>query len=154
MGEFESVGNAVAKISEGKRARIALVRALFRPALTEKMEAVARKRAGALGATVAGVLLARGTLEFPLLAKKLLQDKGVDAVVVLGVVVKGKTGHDRIVVEQSTRALVQLSLEYGKPVGIGIIGPGVTLEQAEERAGEYAQGAVDAAVCSCAMLER
>ncbi|MBI4361077.1 6,7-dimethyl-8-ribityllumazine synthase [Candidatus Micrarchaeota archaeon] len=147
MNEFERVGLAV-KQNAQKPVRVAIVRSLFRDDLTQAMEALVRTRAPELNAEITETFLARGVLETPFLARHAFQDEAVDAVVVLGVVIRGETDHDRVVVEHATRALVELSLKSGKPVGVGIIGPGVSLGGAEKRVTEYATGALDAVVCS------
>jgi 6,7-dimethyl-8-ribityllumazine synthase len=49
-------------------------------------------------------------------------------------------------------ALVQLQLRYRKPAGIGIIGPGATLEQAATRKEPYARAAVRAMLASLKCL--
>ncbi len=147
VNEFESVGNRVQAMAK-RPLRLAVVQALFRSALTDAMLAVVRRRAPLLNAALVAHVHARGVLEIPFLAKRLLQKPDVDGIVVLGAVIKGETGHDQLVVEQATRALVDLSLSFSKPVGVGIIGPGVTLQQAEARVTEYAQGALDAVACT------
>ncbi|MBI5225807.1 6,7-dimethyl-8-ribityllumazine synthase [Candidatus Micrarchaeota archaeon] len=151
--EFEIVGNQVQALTNAKGLRIGLVRSLFRSALTEQMQAVVEKRAKVLGVRIAEVRSARGALETPLLTQTLLQHKHIDGVVVLAGVIKGQTAHDDVVVRSATSALVQLSLLANKPVGIGIIGPGVTSDQAHERATEYAQGALDAVVLTANQMK-
>ena len=81
----------------------------------------------------------------PLAVKKLLKKKDVDGVVTLGAVIEGETDHDDIVIGQSTRKLTDLSVEFDKPVGLGITGPGMSRLQAEERV-ERAKAAVESVV--------
>jgi 6,7-dimethyl-8-ribityllumazine synthase len=50
-------------------------------------------------------------------------------------------------------ALVQLQFKYHKPVGVGIIGPGATAEQAELRKTGYARAAARAAMRVCQVLD-
>jgi len=45
-----------------------------------------------------------------------------------------------------SKKLMDLSLQYNKPLGFGIIGPRVTWQQAEKRALEYSKRAVKAAL--------
>jgi 6,7-dimethyl-8-ribityllumazine synthase len=52
----------------------------------------------------------------------------------LGTVIKGETKHDVIVAENAARLIADLSVEHGKPVALGITGPGITFEQAMNRA--------------------
>ena len=77
--------------------------------------------------------------------KKLLEKKNIDAVAVLGAVVKGGTSHDEVIAHSTANALTQLSLEFEKPVALGISGPAMGRKQAMERAVPYAKNAVDAA---------
>jgi 6,7-dimethyl-8-ribityllumazine synthase len=67
-------------------------------------------------------------------------------VVTLGAVIKGDTRHDDIVAENAARLIADLSLEHGKPVALGITGPGMTLDQARERAELVPVRCVNAAV--------
>lgn len=152
--EFEKVGEQVKRKALGKGVSIAIVRSLFRSELTQEMQRVVEKRSIELGAKITAVKIARGALETPLLARQLLLQKNIDGVVVLAAVVRGKTKHDEVVVFEATGALISASFESGKPVGIGIIGPGVTMRQARNRVREYAQGALDAVVLSFDELKR
>ncbi len=78
--------------------------------------------------------------------KKLLERKDLDGVVALGAVIQGETKHDELVAGQTARKMMDLMIEYGKPVGLGIIGPGATRMQAMERIEDYARRAVEAVV--------
>jgi 6,7-dimethyl-8-ribityllumazine synthase len=86
-----------------------------------------------------------GVYDMPLAVKQMLQRKGIDGVVTLGAVIEGETKHDEIVIGQAARKLTDLSVEYDKPVGLGITGPGMTRLQAEDRI-ENAKAAVEAVV--------
>jgi 6,7-dimethyl-8-ribityllumazine synthase len=87
-----------------------------------------------------------GAFDMPLAVEGLLKKRNVDAVVTLGAVIKGDTRHDDIVAENAARLMADLSLKYGKPVALGITGPGMTLEQARERQELVPVRAVNAAV--------
>ena len=91
-------------------------------------------------------MLVPGTFDMPLAVDKLLKKPTVDAVVTLGAVIKGDTRHDDIVAENAARLIADLSLMHGKPVALGITGPGMTLDQAKERAELVPRRSVDAAV--------
>jgi 6,7-dimethyl-8-ribityllumazine synthase len=82
----------------------------------------------------------------PLLIEELLKKNDVDAAVTLGAVIKGETSHDDIVAENAARLIADLSLKYGKPIGLGITGPNMTLEQAKDRIDIVPLHAVNAAV--------
>lgn len=106
----------------------------------------AKRHADFLGAEVERELVVPGTFELPLAAKKLAGEDDIDAVVALGAVIEGETQHDEIVMQHAARKLMDLSLESGKPIALGISGPGETRLQALERVNEYARRAVEAAV--------
>ena len=129
--------------------KLAIIVSEFNPGLTGRMEKAALKAASEAGAETIMVKVP-GAYDIPLLAKKMLTDKSVDAVVALGAVVKGETAHDEIVVKNAARKLTDLSLEFKKPVTLGIIGHGASDEAADARAEEYARRAVEAAI---SMLE-
>ncbi|MEA1905287.1 MAG: 6,7-dimethyl-8-ribityllumazine synthase [Candidatus Hadarchaeota archaeon] len=106
----------------------------------------AKRHADFLGAEVRRELVVPGTFELPFAAKKLAEEDDIDAVVAIGAVIEGETQHDEIVMQHAARKLMDLSLESGKPVSLGISGPGETRLQALERVNEYARRAVEAAV--------
>ncbi len=81
----------------------------------------------------------------PLAVRKLLDKKDIDGVVTLGAVIEGETEHDDVVMGQASRKITDLAVEFGKPVGLGITGPGMSRLQAESRI-ERAKSAVEAVV--------
>ncbi len=131
----------------GKEAiELAIVVSEFNYDITSIMLSKAEDHARFLGASVKIIARAPGSYDIPILVKKILEKGGVDAVVTLGAVIEGETEHDEVVAHQAARKILDLSVEYGKPVTLGIIGPGATRLQALERAEEYARRAVEAAV--------
>lgn len=126
--------------------RLGIVVSEMHAEITTPMLEFARRHAEFLGAEVAEEIIVPGVFEIPLAAKKLVGKKNIDAVVTLGAVIKGETQHDEIIMTHASRKLVDISLEYGKPVGLGITGPGASRLQALERVNEYARRAVEGAV--------
>ena len=126
--------------------RLAIVVSEFNGEITLKMLEHARSQAEKLGAKAGYVLYVPGTFDMPLAVERLLKKKNVDAVVTLGAVIKGDTRHDDIVAENAARLIADLSLKHGKPVALGITGPGMTIDQARERAQLVPVRAVNAAV--------
>ena len=86
-----------------------------------------------------------GTYEAPLVVEKMLESEAIDAVVVVGYIEKGSTLHGQEMGATCSLVFKQLELEYSKPVGMGIVGPGATAEQAESRVA-YAGNAMRAAI--------
>ncbi len=124
----------------------------FNRDLTSQMEILGKEHAAFLGASVVKVLYVPGVFDMPLAVKKLVEDKGIDAVVTIGCVIQGSTKHDEIVIQQASRKITDLALEYGKPVTLGISGPGMSRLDAHERV-DYAKRAVEAAVKMIKMLK-
>lgn len=74
-----------------------------------------------------------GAVEIPLACKALFDD-GCEAVVAVGCVIRGDTSHYDVVCNSVERGVSQLMLEYGRPIGFGVITT-ENDEQAEDRAG-------------------
>ena len=121
----------------------------FHRDITHQMEILGREHAAFLGAKVTRTLYTPGTFDMPLAVKKMVSENDkeneVDAVVTLGCIIEGATDHDNMIASQLTRKIMDLSLEYGKPVTLGVSGPGMTRLEAQERI-DYAKRAVEAAV--------
>ena len=124
---------------------LGFVVAEFNRDITYMMEIEAREHARFLGAEVAETFYVPGAYDMPLAIKKMLTEGKVDAVVTIGCVIEGATQHDEIVVQHAARKIIDLSLEYDKPVALGISGPGMTRMEATERI-DYAKRAVESAV--------
>jgi 6,7-dimethyl-8-ribityllumazine synthase len=61
-----------------------------------------------------------GSFELPVVAKAALEG-GADAVVALGVIIRGGTPHFEYVSDAATSGLTQVSVLTGKPVGFGVL---------------------------------
>jgi 6,7-dimethyl-8-ribityllumazine synthase len=125
--------------------KLGFVVAEFNRDITYMMEIEGREHAKFLGAEVTECFYVPGAYDMPLAIKKMLEDGKVDAVVTIGCVIEGATQHDEIVVQHAARKIIDLSLEYNKPVALGISGPGMTRLEANERI-DYAKRAVESAV--------
>ncbi len=133
------------RTGEGNGIRVAIVASEFNYDVTLLMVERAKEEVAFLGATLGPVVKTPGVYDVPLAAKVLLARSDVDAVVALGAVIEGETNHDEVVMNQAARKLADLSVDYGKPVGLGISGPGETRLQAQDRI-ENAGNAVRAVV--------
>jgi len=126
--------------------KLGIVVAEFNWPITAKMLDQALKHAGTLNATPTYVCKVPGAYDMPLIVQMLLEKSDVDAVVTLGAIVKGETDHDQVIANTLATKASELSLRYNKPVALGVSGPSMTWEQAAERAQEYANRSVEAAV--------
>lgn len=75
-----------------------------------------------------------GAFELPAVVKKLAASGRYDAVLALGVVIQGATGHAEIINKEVAAACARVATETGVPVIDGVIGA-QNLEQAMERSG-------------------
>ena len=116
-----------------KRYNIGIVVSEFNYDITSMMLERAKAHAKFLEVDADKVTYVPGVYDMPLAIKKLLEDDGIDGVVTIGCVIEGETEHDEIVVQHAARKIIDLSLQYDKPVTLGISGPGMTRLQAEER---------------------
>jgi 6,7-dimethyl-8-ribityllumazine synthase len=97
-----------------------------------------------------------GSFELPVVAR-VLADRGYDAVVALGVVIRGGTPHFDYVCQGVTAGLIRVSVDTGVPVGFGVLTCD-TEQQAVDRAGlpgsagDKGQEAVTAAVATATIL--
>ena len=133
------------KSKEGNGICVGILVSEFNYDVTLLMLERAKEEVSFLGATLGPVVKTPGVFEMPLAAKVLFGRNDVDAVVVLGAVIEGETQHDEVVMNQAARKLTDLSVEYGKPLGLGVSGPGETRLQAQDRI-ENAGNAVRAVV--------
>lgn len=78
-----------------------------------------------------------GAFEVPLVARKMADSKRYDAVIALGVIIRGGTPHFDFVAAEASKGIAKASLDSGVPVMFGII-TADTIEQAVERAGTKA----------------
>ncbi len=125
--------------------KIGIVVSEFNYDITMSMLERAKAHADFLGAKVGEIIHVPGVYDMPLAVKKLLAKKDIDWVAALGAVIEGETDHDDVVINQASRKLTDLSLEFDKPVGLGITGPGMSRLQAEARI-ERAKSAVESIV--------
>jgi 6,7-dimethyl-8-ribityllumazine synthase len=128
--------------------RLAILVAEFNRSIIDVMVASAEDEAKHAGAQIVATARVPGSYELPFVLARALAREDVDAAVVLGYIERGETLHGEVMGQVVHRAFVELSLQHRKPVGVGIIGPGATLEQAQARRDPYARAAVRAALAA------
>nr|EGQ40925.1 MAG: 6,7-dimethyl-8-ribityllumazine synthase [Candidatus Nanosalinarum sp. J07AB56] len=125
---------------------IAVVRAEFNQQYTDEMLEAAQNKIEEAEAELRETVEVPGVHEIPLAAARLLRREDIDGVVALGAVIEGATDHDQVIAQNVSKQLIELSCEEEKPVGYGVIGPGVSWAQVEQRTEQYAEEAVEAVV--------
>jgi 6,7-dimethyl-8-ribityllumazine synthase len=128
------------------KVQLAIVVSEFNYEITDVMLEEAKVHASKLNSNVSYICYVPGTFDMPLIISHLLQNNTIDAVITLGAVIKGDTNHDIIIAENTARLISDLSLQYKKPIALGVSGPNMTIEQAWERAKTVPIRAVNAAV--------
>ena len=78
-----------------------------------------------------------GSFELPIAAQAMAKSKKYDALISLGVLIRGHTPHFEYIAAEATKGIAQVSLATGVPIAYGVI-TADTLEQAIERAGSKA----------------
>ena len=120
----------------GEGLKMALVDSRFNSFLVEQLVKGAVDAFVRRGGNENDLTLVRapGAYELPIIAKKLAETKGFDAIVALGAVVRGATSHADLINETTARAFSEISLATGVPVLDGVVSA-ENLEQAVERCG-------------------
>jgi 6,7-dimethyl-8-ribityllumazine synthase len=142
---------------DGTGLKVVIVAGTWHTEITEGLLAGARRTLEASGADYSEVRVP-GSFELPVVAKAAL-DAGADAVVALGVIIRGGTPHFEYVSDAATSGLTQVSIATGKPVGFGVL----TLDdekQGLDRAGlpgskeDKGEEAASAALATAALLKQ
>jgi 6,7-dimethyl-8-ribityllumazine synthase len=128
-----------------EKIRIGAVVSEYNYDVTMMMLERAKEHAQFLGADITHIVKVPGVFDMPLPVKVLIERKDIDGVIVIGAVIEGETEHDDIVIQHATRKIADLSVEYKKPIGLGITGPGMSRLQAQDRI-DNAKSAVEAVV--------
>ncbi len=98
------------------------------------------------------VIYAPGAFEIPLLTKKAAETHHYQAIIALGVVIRGGTAHFDYVAGECAKGIAKVALESGLPVSFGVLTVD-NIEQAIERAGTKAGNkGVDAALSAIEMV--
>lgn len=136
--------------------RVAVVAAQWHRQVMDGLLHGALRALGELGIDEPTVLRVAGSFELPVVAKA-LAGRGYDAVVALGVVIRGGTPHFDYVCQGVTEGLTRASVDTGVPIGFGLLTCD-TEQQAVDRAGlagsreDKGREAVTAAVAAAATL--
>ena len=117
---------------DGSGLRVAVVAAQWHTRVMDGLLAGARRGLTDAGVTDVTVVRVPGSFELPVAAGRLARDH--DAVVALGVVIRGGTPHFDFVCQAATEGLTRVSVDTGVPVGFGVLTCDDE-EQALDRAG-------------------
>ena len=103
--------------------RVGIVLARFNPAIGDALLAGAERALSEAGVGDSAITVATvpGALEAPLALQRMAQTGDYDALVALGAVIRGETYHFEIVANESAAGVASVQLEFGIPIGNGIL---------------------------------
>lgn len=138
-----------------KNIHIAIVSSIYRPEITRPLvtHCVRTLKEKGLTDQQITVVYVPGSLEIPLVAKKLAKTKKYDAIIAIGCVLKGKTYHFEQVADACVRGCMQVSYEYEIPVIFEVLCV-YDLNDARERAtGKEDNRGVEGALTALKIIE-
>ena len=100
--------------------RLGIVASRFNEEISSQLLERAKAAARELGAEAA-VVSVPGALEIPLALQWMAQSGRFDALAAVGIVIRGETHHFEIVANESARGVMDVALEFGLPIGNGIL---------------------------------
>ena len=116
-----------------KQARIVVLTASWHQSITSRLRTAACQHLRHQGIETITEEEVPGCLELPLAAMLFALRSQVDGLIALGCVLRGETPHFDYVCKGCYEGLLEVSLRYQKPIGMGVV-MAHQLEQAEARA--------------------
>jgi 6,7-dimethyl-8-ribityllumazine synthase len=114
--------------------KVVVLAARWHTAVMDGLLAGAERALADSGVSDVTVIRVAGAYELPVAASRVANSGGVDAMVALGVVIRGGTPHFEYVCGAATDGLTQVSVSTGVPIGFGVLTCDND-EQAMDRAG-------------------
>jgi len=105
---------------DGSGLRVAVVSASWHAEVMAGLRDGARRALSDAGVSEVIEVVVPGTFELPVAAARVAAS-GVDAVVALGVVVRGGTPHFEYICDAATSGLTQVAVRTGVPIGFGVL---------------------------------
>ena len=138
----------------GAHLRVGVVVARFNADVGEALLAGALRALEGAGVAQDAITVASvpGALEVPLALQRMAQTGDYDALLALGAVIRGETYHFEIVANESAAGVASVQLEFGTPIGNGILTTD-TETQARDRADEKGRDAALAAIEMANLLD-
>ena len=113
-------GAPTLEVARAEGARVAIVAAQWHPKVTDALVAGAIRALDDSGVTDYTVVRVPGSFELPVASLHAAKN-GYDAVIALGVVIRGDTPHFEYVCQATTEGLMQVGVLTGVPVGFGVL---------------------------------
>jgi len=142
------------RIPQLPKAKVAIISSSWHPDICDDLVAGAQRALEAAHVKKIKVVHVPGSFEIPLAAQKIFE-KGYDAAVAVGLVLKGETPHFDYVCQGLTQGVIDVSLKFSKPIGYGVLMCN-DLEQAIARSGRPGSKedkGFDSAIAALTLLE-
>jgi 6,7-dimethyl-8-ribityllumazine synthase len=123
---------------------IAIVCGSYHKTEIERMLNLARDQAEKENLKIVEVIWVPGAMEVPLALSRVMNNPEIHGAACLGIIEKGSTQHGLAMGQAVLSSIIDLQLESGKPIGLGIIGPGAEPEHIEPRLEPHARAAISA----------
>jgi 6,7-dimethyl-8-ribityllumazine synthase len=107
--------------SDGAGLNVTIVAASWHDTVMDGLIEGAQRALAASGVESVALVRVPGSFELPIGALHAARDEQTDAVVALGVVIRGGTPHFEYVCQAATQGLMDVALTTGKPVGFGLL---------------------------------
>jgi len=101
-------------------AKIAIISASWHLDICNDLIAGANRALKAANVATIETFYVPGSFEIPLAAQKAFE-KGFDAVIAVGLVLKGETPHFDFICQGVTQGVIDVQLKFGKPIGYGVL---------------------------------
>lgn len=113
---------------DGAHLRVAIVASRWNERIVDRLVEGAVRGLQRFGVQTIHHVSVPGAFELPFAALQLAQSKSVDAIVVVGAVIRGETSHYELISTECARGLQNVQMTTGIPVGFGVL----TVENADQ----------------------
>ncbi|MBH5683123.1 6,7-dimethyl-8-ribityllumazine synthase [Neisseria meningitidis] len=150
--------NTIAPNLDGKHLRIGIVQARFTNEIGSEMLKVCCRILQELGVADENITVATvpGALEIPIALMNLASSEKFDALIAIGVVIRGETYHFELVSNESGAGVSRVALDYNIPIANAVLtteNDAQAIKRIEEKASDAAKVAVECANLVNLLLE-
>lgn len=135
-GDFTELAKTIQGRLDADGLRVAIVASRWNDFVVSRLLSGAQDALERLGAATDAITIIRvpGSFEIPMAARRAASSGNYDALICLGVVIRGETSHNEHIAAEVFKGIAQASLETNVPIALGVV-TADNLEQAIDRAG-------------------
>jgi 6,7-dimethyl-8-ribityllumazine synthase len=93
-----------------------------------------------------------GSFELPFMAKKMIKEHYVDAVISIGCIIQGETSHFDFIAQATANGIMQVGLECEKPVIFGVLTTNNMQQAIDRSGGKHGNKGVESAVACLKLM--